>query len=218
MSDAGTSAARWYPSMTPAAAPGAQPAAPSQPAQSDTPARIPGSLETVGRNAVLPLDPSAEVEVKAEPSEESLPAGRHYDPMDRGDPIRFDEPPLDNPLVLPLDPPPDLRDQIDAAELPAARTALADLGLSLAGSLVRQGYAALRSPITTSADECMDELTAKYGTTGAQAKLTAARTVVAQAERKWPGVKRFLTETGLGNSARIVEQLSARHARRPGAR
>jgi hypothetical protein len=63
----------------------------------------------------------------------------------------------------------------------------------------------------------MKDLQAKWDAqTGA--KLELAKGMIRQAEAKWPGLRNYLNDTGLGSDPKLIQQLVARAERRPGRR
>jgi hypothetical protein len=49
----------------------------------------------------------------------------------------------------------------------------------------------------------------------ADAKIAAAKSVVADAAKSWPGIKDWLNKTGMGNHPGVIDALARRHKHRP---
>ena len=104
-------------------------------------------------------------------------------------------------------------------EAAAERQAVADhmasvgVGPSLARELWNDVAAATARPVTTSREAGMAELTRTWGTQ-TEAKIEAARSVIAEMEARYPGTIRHLEATGLGNSPDFIRKVATLAARR----
>jgi hypothetical protein len=187
------------------------------PSQSAKPT-APRDVEAPGEASEMTV---AEIDEQRRQEEEGR-ANRLYDlPMDTDGP-RFDEPVMDR---FEVEVPDDLANNLKDGEGEQIGQALiaAGLGNTTAASFMKMGVeASRRGPLSDQQiqqrnDAGMAELRERWGDqTGA--KLQMARSMIRDAEAKWPGLKEYLNVTGLGSDAKLIQQLVARAERRPGRR
>ena len=165
--------------------------------------------------------PIAEIDEERR-QEEADRANRLYDLPMTDDGPRFDEPVMDTfTAEIPDDLAVNLKDG-EQAQIGEALQA-ADLGITTAKSFLQMGVEASRNgpladhEIQKRNADGMKVLQERWGDqTGA--KLQMARSMIRDAEAKWPGLKEYLNVTGLGSDAKLIQQLVARAERRPGRR
>jgi hypothetical protein len=141
------------------------------------------------------------------------------------DGIQYGEPVLDRPEAVPLDLPKDMAAAAQAGELDLVRHAFVDAGIGhqLANALVEDAKAAyLAGPMPADKVAAMEvstmaALTKKWGSK-TEAKIAAAQSVIADAAVRWPGIKDWLEQSGMGNCPKLIQRLAARAERRPGKR
>jgi hypothetical protein len=87
------------------------------------------------------------------------------------------------------------------------------LGITQAHAIWDASVDAVRNPVTTNAEGAAQALQAEYGEKY-EAKLAAAKDVITQVEKTFPGVRQWLASTGLGNDPAFIRQVIDFAARR----
>jgi hypothetical protein len=197
---------------------------PLQPAASAAPAPV----------QAAPAAPHAQV-----PEPEPKPAPRPEDegrqtaadlffgdtPDDGAEYVNYGEMALDSVAAVALDLPAEMAAAAQAGEMDQAREAFvaAGIGHTLAGALVEQAKEAFRAgPVPADRLAAMETetraaLQKRFGK-NTEAKIAAAQSIVAEAAVKWPGIKDWLEQSGMGNCPKLIQRLAARAERRPGKR
>ena len=165
--------------------------------------------------SVQPARPLAQEPVPADGDATAGAPTTMYDMPDDG--VNYGEPDASSVDALGLEMPSDFV-VTDPEQLQQVNEALvaAGVGHTLKNALMELATPYLRPDAPPPMSDA-DALTQMRGMWGSQtdAKLAAARSMVDEAAKKWPGVKQWLNQTGLGNDPRLIEKLAARAARRP---
>ncbi|KUY52376.1 hypothetical protein WS45_24975 [Burkholderia sp. RF2-non_BP3] len=105
---------------------------------------------------------------------------------------------------------------LDGVEpIPEGLQAMVKLGLGVtqAQAVWKASVDAVRSPVQTNMAGAEQTLRAEYGE-NFDANLAAAKDVIAQVEKTYPGVRQWLASTGLGNDPAFIRQVVDFAARR----